>query len=172
MKSVGTTTRVVVETDPGLIIEYRMRGVLFGPRLRPDYQHAVAAVMMRCSQSVASVWLFEWFTAATKRPWTVGTATGRPIRLISTTMILDAERNLFRPMIRQRVWSSVVVIVFNTSPLSPWDQRLGFLNDTLWHSTDSRHLLFRKSKTWQLNKAFNNCGPDTGWHDCHFGLRW
>ena len=42
------------------------------------------------------------YPATTKRLWTMQTKIQRPIRLISSTLSLDAERNLFPILIRRR----------------------------------------------------------------------
>ena len=50
---------------------------------------------------------------------TAQTKTRRPICLMSSTLILDAERNLSPLMIQRRARSSFDVIVFNQCPRSP-----------------------------------------------------
>ena len=39
----------------------------------------------------------EWYPAATKRPWTMRTTPGHPVRLISFTRILDSWEKTFPP---------------------------------------------------------------------------
>ena len=60
----GHTVRVI-EADPGLIIEYRMRPVLMVQVLEPVFQHAVVAAMIRC-QSRAPVWMFRLISSCYK----------------------------------------------------------------------------------------------------------
>ena len=103
MKFARTTPRVV-EGDTGLIIEYRTRQVLMVQISGPVCQNAVAAAMIG-SQFGASVWMFERYPAAIELPMTMQTKTRHTVRLISSVLILDAERKLFHLMIRRREWS-------------------------------------------------------------------
>ena len=110
MEFAGTATRVV-EAAPWLSIRYRMRPVLMVLVLGPVCQHLATVTMIR-SQSGATVWIFEWYPVATKYPWTVQTKTGRLVCLVSSTLILDAEKR-FHLMMRRRVrpffmWSSSI----------------------------------------------------------------
>ena len=74
-------------------------------------------------ESGATVWIFEWYPVATKYPWTVQTKTGRLVCLVSSTLILDAEKR-FHLMMRRRVRPFFYVIVFNRCPCSPWGRLL------------------------------------------------
>ena len=98
----------VLENDHGLISKQHMRRVLMLPIVVPAYQHAAVAVVVR-SKSGASVWMsqFERNPAATKHPWTMWTTTGRPVLLISSTLILDLR-------IWKKTRSPFDVDVFNT----------------------------------------------------------
>ena len=77
-----------------------------------------------------------------------------------------------RPMPQIDPWSSLppskrrVQFVWSALMNTGYD----FLDDTLWHSSNSRHLPLGKAKTWQLSNISNNYRPDVGCHDCHFGL--
>ena len=108
MDFAGTTTR-----DPGLNIEYRMRPVLIVPAWRPVCQH-VAAAMMSIGLSGALVWMSR------RKSSCYWTSSGRADKdRLPNSLILDAERKLFRLMIQKRAWSSFDVIVFNRYPRSP-----------------------------------------------------
>ena len=60
-------------------------------------------------------WL-ERYLPATKYLWFMQTKTRRPVRLISSILILDAKRKLFCLMIQRKKRFSFEVIVFNRCP--------------------------------------------------------
>ena len=84
------------------------------PVLVPVYQRASASAIIK-SQSEASVWvssaISSWYWTSLDR---------RPIRLIRSTLILDAKRNTFPFIIRRKARSSLDVDVLNRCPRSPW----------------------------------------------------
>ena len=89
-----------------------------GSILGPVCQHPTAAAMIS-SQSWASVQMY-WAISSCYQT-SLGRAAQterRPIRLISSTLILDAEGNFFRLMIRRRAWHPFDVIVFKRCPFS------------------------------------------------------
>ena len=61
---------------------------------------------------------------ALKHLWAVQTKAHRPVRLIDLTLILNAERKLFRLMIWKKARSSFDVIVFNWCPRNLWVRML------------------------------------------------
>ena len=62
----------------------------------------------------------ERYPAATKHPWTTQRQQGIQVRLISSTLILDAKRKLFLLIIRKRTWFPFDVIVCNSFQHRPW----------------------------------------------------
>ena len=74
----------------------------------------------------------ERYAAVAKHIWTVQTKTWLPIHLISSTMVLDAERKLFHLIKWKMACSSFDVIVFNRCPCSSWIRLL--LSQT-WRKT-------------------------------------
>ena len=117
---------------------------------------------------------YEIYPAATRHIWTVRTKTRPPVRLISSSPILNAERKLFHLMIRRRAWPSFSVVVFNRYPHSLWVRllfsltRLRVFRWPNWHSSNSQHLPLRKTRNCETNTICKNYGSDMGWHDCHF----
>ena len=99
---------------------YHMRPVLRVPVLVLVCQHA------RWRRRWSGVSLghrsgcLEQYPAATKRPWTMQTKTMCPLRLISSTLIMDAERTIFHLIIRRGARPSFDMFIFNRCPCSPW----------------------------------------------------
>ena len=117
----------------------------------------------------------ERYPAATKHLWTIQTKTQAPVRLISSTLILNAERKLFCVRIQRRERFSFDMVVFNRCPRSPWVRMLFSRTRCRTFAMapcDSLHLPLRTPQTWQLNNIVNNYRTDTYWQDCHVRLRW
>ena len=85
----------------------------------PAYPNAASAAMTM-SQSGASGWTSWEIPSCHQTFWTVWTETRGPVRLISSTLILDDERYLFPLMIRIRAWSSLGVVILNRCPCGIW----------------------------------------------------
>ena len=94
-----------------------MRPVLLVPVLVYVCQHVMAAVWSGHSLGHRCGYI-ERYAAVAKHIWTVQTKTRLPIHLISSTMVLDAERKLFHLMKWKMACSSFDVIVFNRCPCS------------------------------------------------------
>ena len=62
----------------------------------------------------------ERCSAATNRLWTPQTKIRHRVRLIRSTINMDAERNLFPLMIQRRAQSYFDVVIYNGCPCSPW----------------------------------------------------
>ena len=126
MEFLCTTIRVV-EADAGLIVEY----------CSADGSSFASWHVRRQRWSGVSQWhwsgRFDRYPTAAKRPCTVQTKACHPDRLISSTLILDAESKLFHLMIQGRAWSVFDVIVFNRHSHSPWIRLLFSLSS--WHGT-------------------------------------
>ena len=108
-----------------------MRAVLMGPVPVPACQYAASVTMILSLEHLAG--RLERYPAATKCVWAVRAETRRPVRLISSTLILDDDRNLFLLMIRIRAPSSLGVDILNRCPcggLWPLDSSSGFANTT------------------------------------------
>ena len=95
-----------------------IRPVLMAPGQVLVCQHAATTAMAR-SQCGHQSGCLARYAAATEHLWTMRTTTRCPVRLMSSALNLDAERKLFRVMLRGRVWSPFDVTVFNRCPRSP-----------------------------------------------------
>ena len=111
----------------------------------------------------------ERYPAVTKIPWAVWTMTGQLIRLISSTRSWTLREKNISPNHMEN--GAIIVSVWSSSIDAPGQDccshkhDLGFLYSTLWHSSNSRHLLLRLTKTWEPNYILQ-------WLQARYWLAW